>query len=181
MRIKFCTTLVSVGLALVAAVPASAVPYQFTLSGPFGATWTADSNPIVDQAGFDSFVLQDVSGDYSGIPGNGPTTNLADIQFYSSSIGGGFFIYNFANDIGLLTTNSAQLFSGTTLNPTFVTGSFALTDFDNEGVSFNLDITDLTSAAPETPTWAMMILGLGMAGAALRSRRSGHRITNNAV
>lgn len=171
MRIKFRTALLSAGLALATAFPASAIPYQFTLSGPFGATWTADSNPIVDQAGVDSFILQDVSGDYSQIPGNGPTTNLADIQFYSSSLGGGFYIYNFADDIGLLTTNSAQLFSGTTLQPTFLTGSFALTDYDNEGVTFNLDIADLTSAAPETSIWAMMIVGFGMAGAALRSRR----------
>ena len=43
--------------------------------------------------------------------------------------------------------------------------------FTIDGASFSYQLRDLTSGVPEPSTWAMMIIGLAAAGAALRARR----------
>jgi len=50
----------------------------------------------------------------------------------------------------------------------FVNFDFGLTGFDDIG----LTLADAHSAAPEPAAWALMIGGFGLAGAALRRRRS---------
>jgi hypothetical protein len=49
------------------------------------------------------------------------------------------------------------------------TNSFVSATFQSSKNSFEID--DLVTAAPEPATWGMMILGFGLAGAQLRSRR----------
>jgi hypothetical protein len=43
--------------------------------------------------------------------------------------------------------------------------------FSSSGNSFELDNIAVASAVPEPATWAMMIVGFGVAGGALRRRR----------
>ncbi len=178
MRLKVGTAAISAVVAMLATSPASADPYKFTLTGPFAAVWTIDSSPMPDEVGTagDSFVVHDVSGNYSQIPGNenASVKYLADIQFYTDEVSGGFQIYNYYNDdTSLLTTDGYQLFTGTVFAPTFKIGSFALVDDNDEETSFNLTIEHAitVAAVPEPSTWAMMIGGLGIAGGALRLRK----------
>jgi len=58
----------------------------------------------------------------------------------------------------------------------FLTGSNREVDFQNIG--FTADVsTPITGGIPEPSTWAVMILGFGMAGAAIRGRRIGARVS----
>ena len=45
-------------------------------------------------------------------------------------------------------------------------------EFMSSGNSFEFDNIATTSAVPEPATWAMMITGFGLAGAAMRRRRA---------
>jgi hypothetical protein len=174
MRWTTGTAVATAFVGLMAAAPASAELLQFTLTGPYAAVWFIDSSPTPDAVGTDSFVLQDVSGNYSEIPGNTGTVNyLADFEFYNADFGGGFFARNFYDGNDLLTTDGAQLFGGTVDAPTFTSGSYTLTDYSDESISYNLTIGSAAlPAVPEPASWALMILGFGAVGSAMRYRRS---------
>jgi hypothetical protein len=169
MRLKAGALLTAAAAALVIAAPASAELLKFTLNGDAVAVWFIDSNPTPSAVGPASFVLQDVPGNYSGFPNNGPTNYVADIEFYDSSYDGGFYIKNFYDNIDLLTTSGPQLFGGTLATPTFSRGTYALTDFDDPSKSYSLTIS---SGVPEPATWGLMILGFGAVGGAMRRRQS---------
>lgn len=56
---------------------------------------------------------------------------------------------------------------------TFDTGSssFLISAVNFASTDYSFELDSIASAAPEPGTWAMMILGFGLAGAGLRSRR----------
>ena len=55
-----------------------------------------------------------------------------------------------------------QVFSGTTLEPTFLSGTYGFAP------GYRLTISN---AVPEPATWAMMIVGFGLVGLSARRRR----------
>lgn len=72
-------------------------------------------------------------------------------------------------------TGSQRLYTGTTSNPTgFVLGDFTLGSFDGEGEALpdsTLSIrSDTIAAVPEPASWAMMMIGFGAVGFAIRRR-----------
>jgi hypothetical protein len=155
--------------AAAASLPAAAVPLSFTLTGSRDASFVLDSNPtpttfsstILGGNNFgDQISFANVAGTFGGTPG-----------FASIGFGTGIFATLNVNSatLGFTQLVGPNLFSGTAANPVFSTGTFNLSGL----VSGNsvLTISSLVSAAPEPGTWAMMILGFGMAGAGLRYRR----------
>jgi hypothetical protein len=174
MRWTIGTAMVSTLAGLTAAAPASAELLQFTLTGPYEAVWFIDSNPTPNSVGSDSFVLQDVVGNYSQIPGNtGTVYSLADFEFYNADFDGGFYASNFYDGNDLLTADGAQLFSGAVAAPTFTSGSYTLTDYSDRSITYNLTIGSAAlPAVPEPASWALMILGFGVIGGTMRYRRS---------
>ena len=62
----------------------------------------------------------------------------------------------------------SKSFTGLGRSVEFVDFDFHLAGFDNIG----LTLADARSAAPEPAAWTLMIAGFGLAGAALRRRRS---------
>ncbi len=93
---------------------------------------------------------------------------LQDIQFFNADLGGGFINLDPADKVGTssyLVTYGAQLYTGSEAAPTMLTGRFTLFDaFSNAPLLLSV------TAVPEPGTWAMLILGFGIAGFALRRR-----------
>ena len=154
--------------ALSAAAPVIAAPYRFdvtdpdaTLGGqPVGTYYFfLDSMPTPTTFTPDTFTLTGMT--YSTTFSNNVTFDR--YAFYIDASGGGFD--DFENVyIG------PQLFTGTTDHPTFRLGTFAINDFVSNG-SITISAVGTPApvpAAPEPASWAMMILGLGIVGGAMR-------------
>ena len=154
--------------ALAVAAPAVAAPYLFTLTGDYSASFTLDSHPTISgtEPGLDFYIL-DVAGTYGGLDGN------ADAYFFNAANDGGIELHDSLTNTLLVSAEDQVLFTGGINNPTFKTGSFALTEYNGTG-SYTLTIAPTaTGAVPEPATWAMMIAGFGLVGGAARaSRRS---------
>lgn len=144
---------------------AQAEVYHFNLFQPQSTDLPSYSFAIdtdVAPTGFN-----DVSFEYSGVAvtghtPSGPSAFSGDFTFYDGSpgVGGGL-------DADLPSSATSfvgpVLFTGSTDAPKFLTGTF---QFGDDGAD-----TLTISAAPEPGAWALMILGLGGVGAALRGRR----------
>jgi hypothetical protein len=150
-----------VGLVLSASVLAGAAQadiYKFELTPASGDvfSFTLDSSVAPDPFDADTFTYANVATQVGAQPG----TIDQDYTFY---VGGP---NNAGFDAGPKSYIGPQLFTGDTSGPIFLTGTFGL-NVDGQDV---LTITNL-SAVPEPAGWALMMLGLGGAGAALRARR----------
>ena len=151
-------------LALAANV-ADAAQYQFTVTGDYSASWQLSSTVVPDISGDGGgFVLWDVVGNFSGA-----VDTVADLTFYHADIGGGMEIYDYFGSNTLLLTDGPQLYTGSEEQPTFLLGSFAMTEFGGPG-HYTLTVTDV-SAVPEPATYGMLLGGLGLVGALAARRR----------
>jgi hypothetical protein len=153
---------------------AEAAQLQFTVSGDEDLQFTIDEGRAPDSFTSDSFTFNNVmmSNPLMGVP-IGPE----NLTFYVASAGGGF-TYG----------AGAQLFTGTTSAPTLSPGAFGLHDrywvADNCATHFSgancftytLSISEIPDPppVPEPSTWAMMLLGFGAIGAAVRYSRRRH-------
>lgn len=151
---------------IVAASPAFAAPLLFDFSGPSGtAVFQLDSNPTPDFSqtliGSEQFSFSNVAGSFGGVAGTASTISFGNGVFSSLSI-------NAAN-LGFTQFNAPTLFTGPPVSPTFLTGSFTVINpFFGNG---QLTISPVAAAVPEPATWAMMILGMGLIGFAMRRRQ----------
>lgn len=147
-------------LASLAAIPAEAAQFDFQF-GDY--SWSIDSDDAPYQNDTDGLVYAGIASLRSGT--TGPTF---DIDFFSDSKNGGLRLTD-ADSGDISAFSGATLYSivGSTIG--FNTGNFDLTPVSG-GTPSRLTIST-AAAVPEPATWAMMIVGFGMAGAALRSRR----------
>lgn len=68
----------------------------------------------------------------------------------------------------VLSATGPQIFTGTIQNPALLTGAWDFTEYYGPG---NYNLTAAAAAVPEPATWAMLIGGFALAGAAMRRRR----------
>ena len=148
--------------------------YSITLNGDtnnvfnFGAFTANDPliSSVIRVSGFGAATL--------GLPTRIGVTNSGAVAFFSrsSSIGGADLL-----DFRLATTPNLRA----AFAPLLGTGVFALNQFVNVpsdlgAISLNQSsdvfFSASTSAVPEPATWAMMICGFGLAGAAMRRRHA---------
>lgn len=116
---------------------------DFTLSGSDNETFTVPNNSVPD------LVLPGPNPvyDVSSLPSySWDSSAYPYLTFYTNSNGGGMTIGSQPSDVG---SNLVNLFQSS----------------DGTGQVFSI------SGVPEPATWLMMLAGLGLAGAALRSRR----------
>lgn len=153
-------------LATAAAAPSHAAILNFVLSGSRDAIFQLDSNPIPTTSSTsvfgDQIQFSDVAGTFGGVTGVASSIRFGSGLFASLNING--------TPLGFTQFAGPSLFGGTFNAPVFSPGTFALTSIVSG--SSTLTISEaVSSAVPEPATWAMMIVGLGLSGAALRARR----------
>ena len=164
VRMLFLAAVGALGLTASAAPAVQAQELLFNYVGASGTFSFAESSsptPVyyVDGNSFGINPTGFVDGAASSFDGG--------VVFYTSSNSGGLETYNGFNLEG------AQLFIGSTSSPTFLTGTFTLDDYPSGTPNGVLTIAPevSVSAAPEPSTWALMIAGVGVMGAALRFAR----------
>jgi hypothetical protein len=138
----------------------------FTLvngNGNTNISFTLPGSPNVSTNDTISFTLDTISVDINGANQND------NITFYTSAGLGGLATVRDSNDKLILDLEGVQLFTGTTSDPTFITGGpFALTSTDLAGVpkydeDFTLNIDGpATSVTPEPSS--LVLLGTGLLG-----------------
>lgn len=147
-------------------VPANAQALLFEVSGSRSATFTFDDS-IPDSFNTsaligDQIFFNNVAGIFGGTAGTGNisfgTNLIADLNIQSATLG--------------FTQLSApgSLFTGPASNPTFTLGTFNLSGGFTAGPA-TLTISRAVAAVPEPGTWAMMLIGFGAIGFAVRRRR----------
>jgi hypothetical protein len=165
-RLALATVVLTAFSTVLTAAPASAQALFFELSGSRTASFTLDdSMPDSFTSSFigDQIFFNNVAGSFGGTDGTADIsfgTNLvADLNIQSSNLG--FTQLSMPGD----------LFTGPASNPTFNTGTFNLSGGFTAGPA-TLTITRADAGAvPEPGTWAMMLLGFGGMGVAMRRRR----------
>lgn len=96
------------------------------------------------------------SSDFTGNVIMGPFTNLSNLSLSVSNIAPNFAMTSFTFYFDATTAGSA---------------AFGFQDLGNDNIGVILDNVSLSvGAVPEPATWAMMILGFGLAGAGMRRR-----------
>jgi hypothetical protein len=165
MKIK-AIILASVAVAAVtAAMPASAAPILFQLSGAKTASFTIDSDRVPDFFSSNIFGNQisynSVAGTFGGAPGVG-TIGFGTSIFAQLNIGG--TALEFTQYAG------PDLFSLVNSKPVFNQGSFALSSITSGPATLTIS-SGVAPGVPEPATWAMMLLGFAGIGFALRNTR----------
>jgi len=163
---------------------AFATPLTFTLTGTDTASFTLDSNAIPTTTVLDahpSAQYYDLTGLFEGAP----ATFTFDI--FTTAGGGGFQLTLKGSGAYISPYDAAgtMIFTGTLDNPVFSPGTFLFNmDFGKGAVSDKLVISDPsvptgpTGSVPEPASWAFMVSGFGMMGAAMRRRKSATKIVN---
>lgn len=168
MNIRFICGLIA--LSLGAAVPTAAVTFNFDLSGSRSAMFTIDASRAPDSFTQAQAFFDRTPGTY------GTTRGTADISFsnnFFGGTGGGFEAINLSLLGFSQFTSSEVLFTGTTAQPVFKTGSFQLSSIvSGRSVLTITRSAGIGSTVPEPATWAMLVAGMGMVGGAVRRRRT---------
>lgn len=158
-------------LSTVASVPASAAVFDFTFDtvetffGPpqtIRGTFTTSDTPV-DRFGFTGLAITGISGTINGTAITGLSDNFGN-PFYYITTGPTFLDGSGVRFNAGAATNIAFFHQDGVANDRYrVNGNGTISSFG--------PATSSPAAVPEPATWAMMLLGFGLMGAAMRYRR----------
>lgn len=136
-------------------------------TGPDRFHLTVAGGPVLLDESFSNFANYPGNSNFQsyGPNASNPGRTGSDEALY------GHLGYYWANPEGGDTTYHLSY----TFAPTGASTTIVFTGLSNQGASdefFGIDNVTVTGAVPEPGTWAMMILGFGAAGAAIRRRRT---------
>lgn len=157
--------------AIAASNPASAAELMFNLSGPNTAVFNLDFDPVMPDGGTSSSFFERI--DFNNVAGvfNGTAATARNIRF-DNRLGPALVING--SPLGIASFQGDDLFTGTGANPVFKQGTFTLTSATLGG-SYQLSISPvLAGAVPEPATWALLLLGFGVTGYAMRRKTKVH-------
>jgi len=154
---------------MASAVPATAAPILFELSGSRSATFTIDPEATAPDFFSSSFIGDQVS--YNNVAGTfGGVNGTAFVGF-------GTFLAATLNvqspDLGFTQFTGPELFTTVNARPVFRLGTFQLNSIVS-GAS-TIRISAVAASVPEPMSWALMTVGFGMAGVGMRYRRRSTR------
>ena len=89
----------------------------------------------------------------AGVAGGGTTTTMQTDNYQDTLAGGSFVYYNAGSDFAALTSNSWNKTGG------------------GDDVFFKASFSSAVAAVPEPETWALMLIGFGFVGGAMRSAK----------
>jgi hypothetical protein len=144
------------------AANAAAHTYQFTITGDYSAAWQVSSALAPNDIFVgESFTVWSVAGAFPGA-----STPVTDLTFFNAGHGGGMSIFDFNAGVSLLSSDGPQLFSGTESSPTFLLGTFTLTEYRGAG-HYSLAVTQV-GEVPEPGSMALVLCGLMSVGCVRR-------------
>lgn len=153
--------LVIAGLVLASShAHVGAAQLLYRLTGDTDVTFTVDTQPVPDVVFPDGFLIRNVDVTLNGL------LQSRDVGFVRDLSGGGLIVLG--SDLNLA---GPQLFTGPFASPTLLPGNFVLTGFNDPARTFSLSVSAVGTAVPEPRTWLLMLLGFGLVGGALRTRR----------
>jgi hypothetical protein len=147
----------------VGAMPAAAAPLLFELSGSRSATFILDPEKTAPDYFSSSFIGDQVSynsvqGTFGGMSG-------------SAFVGFGTYLAATLNiqspNLGFTQFAGPDLFTVSNMRPVFKPGTYQLTSIVSGSSSLKIS----AAGVPEPASWAMLLAGFGLMGAAIRYRR----------
>lgn len=170
---KGLTGLAMIGVAAWIA-PASADPYAFSY-GFGGAVYasgviTTDNTPVSPGAAN----VVNITGSRFGVPITGfdDFPDFGDQLVYPKSTSAVVDQIGITYQVGAYSYNIYSIGSGLYTEFRYLTADSSLPGVGTTVSNFTLTPATVAGAAPEPATWATMILGLGIAGFAIRRRRT---------
>ena len=169
-------------LAIAAAAPAQASPVitqvgQDLSTGSYDINFKGGTITFANGIGFPSYIAVSTNdtGAVRTVFGS-PSTDFTDrgYAFYDANTLGGFasvatstpiYATNGRNFLGLRVESGGQFYYGFAYTTDNVLNSYGFENQANTGILG-------TTAVPEPATWALMIAGFGLVGAAMRRRRT---------
>ena len=167
----------AVASMLAISVPATAAPY-FTGTQQFiklGDTIGSDFDKVTlggvtgDFTGAGTYLLNTVTFEV-GINSNDSHTNVGVLAGNTGDVGGNPFTYGVNYTIQIANSDTILLGGNTFRVGDFYWSINPLT-LTSGGETVNGSLIATVTAVPEPATWAMMIIGFGLVGAGMRSRR----------
>ena len=180
------TATIGAAIAVLSLIPssASAATLLFELEGnepgKYSASFLFDTemDPAVTLSSFIRYngLTIDFTRPNSSVQETAAFSNTG-VTFRTLGNQGGLFLGFLGGSPSGFQVFGPQLFSGPTTDPTFLTGTFGLSDIPRQRttdplqVNYTLSISEVGAAVPEPSTWALMLLGFAAVGFGMRNRR----------